>query len=115
MITLLYIPFCVAFAYLNSYWIAHEKRIYHGLNGAIHLVAAGLFAWFTHWYHLFTVLLIARVAFDWPLSLFRHLPLNYVSPKPRSWADRLEKKIFKMDGITPKVFYLIIITVLILI
>lgn len=115
MIALLYIPFCIFYAWLNARWIAKEKRIYHGLNGAIHIVVAAVVAWFTHWYHFFTVLLIARVAFDWALNLFRRLPLNYVSPKPKSIVDRAEKTVFGLNGILPKVIYIVIIVVLILI
>lgn len=112
MITLLYIPFCIFFAWLNAKWIAKGKRIRHGINGAIHIVAAAIIAWFTHWYHFFTVLLIARVSFDWPLNLFRGLPLGYVSINPKSIADRAEKKIFGQDGITPKILYALAVIVL---
>lgn len=115
MIPLLYIPFCIFYAWLNARWISRNRRIYHGLNGAIHIVAAAVVGWFVVWYHAITVLLIARVAFDWPLNLFRGLPLGYVSPKPKSIVDRAEKAVFGLNGILPKVIYIIAIIILLVI
>ena len=109
MITLIYIPFCIFFAWLNANWILKNKRIFHGINGAIHIVAAGAFAYYTEWYHFFTTLLIARLFFDVSLNLFRKLRLNYVPLNPKSIIDKLEQMIFKKDGYTPKIVYLLLI------
>ena len=104
---------CIVFAYYNAKWIAGGKPIKHGINGSIHIVAAVSIGYFTHWYHVFTALLVARVFFDWSLSLFRHLSLGYVSDNPKSIADRIEKWMFKYDGITPKIIYIFLIIVLV--
>jgi len=109
LITLTYIPFCIFFAWLNAKWIAKDKKILHGINGGIHLVAAFLFAYYTEWYHFFTTLLIARLFFDVSLNLFRGLEINYVPLKPKSIVDKIEQWVFKKDGYTPKVVYLILI------
>lgn len=103
---------CIVFAYYNAKWIAGGKRIRHGINGAVHLLVAVAIGYFTRWYHAGTALLLARLFFDWPLNLFRHLSLNYVSANPKSIIDQLEKKLFGNDGITPKIIYIFIIIVL---
>lgn len=112
MISLLYIPVAIAFAWLNARWIKNGKRVYHGLNGALHLTVAGLVFYFDSWQQGLAVLFITRVFFDWALNLMRGLPLGYVSPKPKSIVDRLEKAVFKLDGVTPKIIYLLIIVAL---
>lgn len=112
MIPLLYIPFCVFFAWVNNQWILHGKRIRHGLNGSLHVLVAFTVAYFTKWYHFFTVLLITRVAFDWSLNLFRGLPLDYLPLKPKSIADRVEKAVFN-NGFIPKIIYILLIIMLI--
>lgn len=109
---LLYIPFCIAFAYWNAILIKKGKRIYHALNGLLHLTVACLIGYFTHWEYGLATLCITRLFFDVALNLFRGLPIDYVSPKPKSIIDIAEKKIFGMDGFTPKVIYLVATIVL---
>lgn len=109
MILVAYIPLCIFFAWLNAKWIAKGKRIYHGINGTIHLIAAIAFAYYTEWYHFLTTLLIARLFFDVSLNLFRGLRINYVALNPKSIVDKLEQKVFGKDGYTPKIIYLVLI------
>lgn len=109
---LLYIPFCIAFAYLNAWLIVRGNRIYHGLNGLLHLSVAIVIGYFTHWGYGLATLFITRLVFDTSLNLFRGLPIDYVSQKPKSIVDIIEKKIFGNDGFTPKVIYLIAIVAL---
>ena len=104
---LLYIPFCIAFAWLNAILIKKGKRIYHALNGMLHLSVAIVIGYFTHWQYGLATLCITRLFFDVSLNLFRGLPIDYVSPKPKSIVDIAEKKIFGNDGFTPKVIYLV--------
>jgi len=110
-----YAVFCIAFAWLNSYLIKKNKRIYHGINGAIHLLAAAAGWYFLGWTIGVAVLFVARLFFDVSLNLFRGKAIDYVSPSPKSIVDKIEKKIFRIDGISPKILYLFIIIVLILI
>ena len=109
---LLYIPFCVAFAWLNAVLIKKGYRIYHALNGLLHLTVAFLIGYFTRWEYGVATLFITLLVFDTALNLFRGLPIDYVSPKPKSIVDRLEKWVFGNDGITPKILYIIIAFVL---
>lgn len=103
-----YIVFCILFANLNAYLIKREKKIYHGLNGAIHIVAAVISAILFWWASAIIILCNARVFFDSLLSVFRGLPLDYVSQKPKSLVDKGEKWIFGNDGWTPKILYIVI-------
>mgnify|MGYP006883690365 CR=1 FL=1 len=113
MITLLYIIPCIFLAWLNAKWIYEGKKIKHFWNGLIHFGVAGVFILY-HWYHFFTILLIARLSFDVSLNIFRGLPINYVPIAPKSIIDKMEKRIFGNDGITPKILYLALIAILIL-
>lgn len=111
-----YIPFCIALAWLNYYLIeVKDKRIYHSINGAIHILAAAAGWYLFSWEVGVAILFIARLFFDVSLNLFRGKPVDYVSPSPKSIVDKLEKKIFGQDGITPKIIYTICLIVLILV
>lgn len=111
---LLYATFCIAFAGLNAYLINKGKRIYHALNGAIHLICIGLIWYFYGWKLGVAAFPVARVFFDWSLNLFRGYALGYVPIAPKSIIDKGEKLIFGMNGILPKVIYLAIAAALII-
>ena len=108
MIALLYIPFCVFFAWLNAKWIAEKRSIKHGLNGLLHIVVACLVSFFDRWQSGVALLFITRVFFDVSLNFFRGLPFDYVSPNPKSIIDKWEKKLFGSEAIVPKIIYLTI-------
>ena len=109
---LLYAIACIGLAAYNNDLIRDGKRIYHAINGAIHLTAAILIGYFTNWQYGLAVLFIARLVFDTSLNLFRGLGIGYVSPKPKSIVDRIEKWAFKNNGIVPKILYAFIIVIL---
>ncbi len=104
-----YALFCVAFAWLNSFLIKKGKRIYHALNGLLHITAAVAGWYFWGWQIGLAILFVARLFFDVALNIFRGLPIDYISANPKSIIDKLEKKIFNNDGIMPKLIYLAII------
>lgn len=111
-----YIPFCIGLAWLNYYLIeVKNKRIYHAINGAIHILTAVAGWYFFSWQVGLAILFVARLFFDVSLNLFRGKAIDYVSPAPKSVIDRIEKKIFKQDGITPKIIYTVCLIVLILV
>jgi len=114
VIALLYIPFAIFRAWLDAKRIKDGKRIYHGVNGAITLACAGLVFWLADWKAALALLFITRVFFDTALNYFRGLPLDYVSLNPKSIVDRLEKKVFGLNGWTPKIIYLFIIVSLLI-
>lgn len=112
----LYIVFCIGFAYINYKVIKANKRVYHGLNGMLHL-AVWIAVFFTMKSLLLTLSLpfVARVFFDTSLNLWRGLPLDYVPKNPKSRADKIEKEIFGNNGLLPKIIWLLIITALLII
>jgi hypothetical protein len=109
---IIYASFCIVLAYFNAYLIKKGKHIYHFWNGLLHIAAAVAGIYFFNWQTGFAILFIARVFFDWSLSIFRGLPLAYVSPKPLSKVDQIEKSIFGLNGILPKIIYIVFIVVL---
>lgn len=108
-----YAGFCILLAFLNAYLIKKGRRIYHAINGALHLLAASAIGYYYGWELGVATLFVVRVFFDWSLNIFRGLPLGYVSLKPKSIVDKIEKFIFKMNGILPKIIYIAIIAALI--
>ena len=80
-------------AWWNYILIKNNKRIYHALNGALHILAALLIGYFTKWNYGVSCLLFTRVVFDTVLNIFRHKGVGYVSPAPLSKVDQIEKKI----------------------
>ena len=103
---MLYIIFCIILAAINADLIKHEKRIYHWLNGIIHLTAAFICGWLYWWPGVIIILCNSRLFFDVLLNVFRGLPIDYVPANPKSFADKWEKKIFGNNGILPKIIYL---------
>ncbi|HEX7906220.1 MAG TPA: hypothetical protein VF487_20240 [Chitinophagaceae bacterium] len=105
--------FCLFFAYAN--YVVIEKvneRIRHGINGIFGVATSLYFGLAVYWLLGLSMLFIARLFFDSFLSLLRFQRINYVSLKPKSIIDQVEKFVFGMDGYTPKIIYLIVIIVL---
>lgn len=102
-----YIIACIAFAEINKQWIFKGKRIYHGLNGLLHISFAVVALFFLSWQVAIASLMIGRVTFDTALNLFRGLPIGYVPFKPKSIVDRVEKSVFGYNGIAPKIIYIV--------
>ena len=80
-------------AWWNYTLIKNNRRIYHVLNGALHIAAALLIGIYTKWNYGVSCLLFTRVVFDTVLNILRHLGVGYVSPAPVSKVDIVEKKI----------------------
>ncbi|HRP30428.1 MAG TPA: hypothetical protein PKV73_00985 [Agriterribacter sp.] len=102
---ILYAAFCIWFAYQNKKWIAKDKKILHGWNGLIHIAAALVAWWLFNWCMFIIILCEARIVFDVSLNKFRGLEFDYVPIKPKSIVDRMERKIFGEDGVSPKIVY----------
>ena len=109
-----YLLFVVILAWDNAKRIDQDKKIKHWLNGLAHLSMAGIL-YFVDWKLSVALLCLVRVTFDISLNLFRGFPIDYVSLKPKSVIDKIEKKIFGLNGYTPKIVYLIIAVCLLLV
>lgn len=107
-----YCVFCVVLAAANADMIGDGKKINHFWNGLWHFIAATLGTIFWGWMVGVIILCEARVVFDSSLNLMRGLPIDYVSIKPASIVDKVEKRIFGMNGILPKLMYLLIAGIL---
>lgn len=103
-----YCLFCIFLAAVNSDLINSGKRIYHAINGGIHIAAAFAIGYFWWWPLSLALLCNTRLFFDYALNLIRGLPLAYVSPAPKSWTDKAEKKLFGTDAYTPKIILLLV-------
>lgn len=101
----IYALFCVGLAYYDAVRIKQDKRIYHGLNGAAHLVIIMACGIWIHPLLAVAMLFEGRLVFDISLNLFRGLPFDYVPLYPQSLVDRMEQKVFDEDGLFPKVVY----------
>ena len=107
-----YVFFCVWFAYINAKQIANGYKIKHFWNGLVHVSAALTFAYFKGWQYGLSIILLARVCFDWSLNLFRGLPLDYLPMKPKSIADKIEKELFGGNGLIGKLLCILFIVIL---
>jgi hypothetical protein len=107
-----YALFCVGFAYFNAVWIKKGKRIYHFWNGVLHLAFAVAGLLFFNWQTGLCMPFIGRLFFDIALNHFRGLPLDYIAAKPKSIADKVEKKIFGKEFILPRLIYISIVFLL---
>jgi len=109
VILAIYIPFCIWLAYNNAQRIKDDKPIKHWLNGLLHILTAILATFFEGWLIGLSVLLSVRIAFNTALNLFRGLPIDYVSQKPKSVMDKVEKLIFGNNGWIPLIIYSILL------
>jgi hypothetical protein len=111
-----YIVFCIVLAWYNYRRISLDKRIYHGINGALHLLAwAGVYLITRSWWLTASLPFLGKVVFDSSLYLMRGLPLDYVPKNPKSIIDKIEKRVFPDDGLLPKIAYFVISATLIIV
>lgn len=106
---ILYAIICIGLAYWNYKIIEADKKIFHGLNGAIHFFLWMLSTYLSTWQILIAMPFIGRLVFDWALNSFRGLHPSYVPVDPKSIIDKIEKKVFGNDGYAVKEMYLFII------
>lgn len=103
------------FAFINYYLIEEkDAKIFHGLNGLLHLLWWGAVWYFTRdWWLVAACPFTGRLLFDTVLNVLRKKGIGYVSPAPKSILDRIEKAVFGNNGILPKVLYAIVVIILV--
>lgn len=95
----------IGLAQYDASRIKKGKRIYHGINGAVYIVLLCItFYLFKDWYLTGALIVDRLLSFNIALSLYRGLPFDYISPKPKAITDRIAKRIFK-KGIVMYVVY----------
>jgi hypothetical protein len=110
---IIYVVWCIFWAYANHRAIDKaNEHILHAINGTFHLVICGYFGIQLNWMVGVAMLFEGRLFFDVALNLFRKLGIGYVPKSPKSIFDKLEKYVFKGNGIIPKIIYAAIVIVL---
>ena len=99
---------CIGMAYFDAETIADHKYPNHFRNGCIHIAIVLLAGFIFNWWIAAAILFESKLVFDMALNKFRNFSLFRVSPKPTAITDRAEKWLFGLDGITPKIIYLLI-------
>lgn len=105
---LAYCLWLIPFAKVNELWIRQGFRVRHGINFLSHIAALYVMYDNFGWLPSVALLFAIRPIFDISLNRFRKLPIDYVTPNPKSIIDKLEQKVFGKDGLLPKILYLII-------
>jgi hypothetical protein len=106
IIVSIYIIICFILAKINTKQIKEDKKVYHGLQGALHILTGLVTAYLINWVYLLLIPLTARIWFTSFLNLMRKLPFFYVTKSPKAKIDICEQKIFGQDGKTPFFIYL---------
>lgn len=110
-----YAGFCLFFAFVN-YWQIEKlnENVRHFINGIFHATTSLYFGIAVHWALGVAILIEARLVFDITLNLLRFgvFGFFYVSPNPKSIVDRIEKSVFKENGVIPKVIYVVTIIII---
>ena len=91
-----YCLFSSVLSYFNFRLIKNNKRIYHGLNGFLHLSAAGIAFYMYGWRESVALLCLVRVIFDTTLNICRGLGAGYISESPKSIVDKIEGKFIEL-------------------
>lgn len=103
---LLEIILVVLYAGLNILHAKHDawrifdgRRIYHGINGLVHvLVLVPVYFYTKDWFFIIGLLSLRRIVFDTALNLFRELRFDYISSSTTSIIDRLSYNFQKRYG-----------------
>lgn len=99
ILEIIYAFFCIAFAKWNAVRFSKGKTVYHGVNGAIHIIKACICGWFFGICAGLAILCLARVVFDGALNWFRFKTFDYTPENPKSILDIIEKWFFKKKKI----------------
>lgn len=90
LIALIYAGVNILHAKHDAIRIAKHKRIYHGINGLIHVsLVIVIWLFMKDWFFTIGLLAIRRIVFDTALNLFRGLRFDYISSTTTSIIDRL--------------------------
>lgn len=103
---LLEISLVIIYAALNILHAKHDawrifdgRRIYHGINGLVHIIILIPVYFYTKdWFFVIGLLSLRRIVFDTALNLFRGLRFDYISSTTTSIIDRLSYNFQKRYG-----------------
>jgi hypothetical protein len=109
-----YAVFCILLAYVNYRVIKKGLRVYHAINGGLHIVAAVLLWHFADIQTALAGLFMAKTVFDTSLNVMRFgwAEYDYVSKSPKAIMDKIERFFFKGKYLTAKLTYLLFMAAL---
>jgi hypothetical protein len=99
IIALIYAGLNILHAKHDADKIFDGQKIYHGVNGLVHVVIVGVvFLFIRDWFFAIGLLSLRRIVFDTALNIFRGLRFDYISSSTTSIIDRLSYNIQKRYG-----------------
>jgi hypothetical protein len=113
LIALVYAGLNILHAKHDAWRIFDGRRIYHGINGLIHVILVGIVLICTkEWFFAIGLLSLRRIVFDTALNIYRGLRFDYISSSTTSIIDRLSYNFQKRYGyvVYYGIFLLIVLT-----
>ena len=102
ILVILYAGLNILHAKHDAWRIFDGRRIYHGINGLVHvLVLIPVYFYTKDWFFIIGLLSLRRIVFDTALNLFRGLKYNYISATTTSIIDRISYKFQAKYGYIP--------------
>jgi len=99
IIALIYAGLNILHAKHDAWRIFDGRRIYHGINGLVHvLILIPVYFYTKEWFFVIGLLSLRRIVFDTALNIFRGLRFDYISATTTSIIDRLSYNIQKRYG-----------------
>lgn len=99
LLALVYAGLNILHAKHDAWRIFDGRRIYHGINGLVHVIIVGVVFLFTReWFFVIGLLSLRRIVFDTALNIFRGLRFDYISSTTTSIIDRLSYNVQKRYG-----------------
>jgi hypothetical protein len=117
LIALVYAGLNILHAKYDAIRISQHKRIYHGINGLVHVILVGIvYLFIKDLFFTIGLLALRRIVFDTALNLFRGLRFDYISSTTTSIIDRLSYDFQKRYGyfIYYGIFFLFVLLSIIL-
>lgn len=101
----------ILMAWHHARLIRQNKPILHGLWAAGYLAAVIVFCFLYGWWWLPVLIFLRALVFSPALSLFRSLPINYISRTTGSIIDKMEYRVFGGHWYTRMGVYLFLLIV----
>jgi hypothetical protein len=117
LISILYAGLNILHAKHDAWRIFDGRRIYHGINGLVHVMLVGIVLIYTkEWFFAIGLLSLRRIVFDTALNIFRGLRFDYISASTTSIIDRISYRFQKQYGyvIYYGMFFLLVLLSIIL-
>lgn len=113
ILVIIYAGLNILHAKYDAWRILDGRRIYHGLNGLVHVaILIPVYYYTKDLFFVIGLLSLRRIVFDTALNLFRGLRFDYISSTTTSVIDRLSYDFQKRYGYV--IYYGIFLFILLL-